>query len=442
MSNPHTQQPGLSRAWYAVAVLSLAAVMSYIDRSILGMFVEPIKQDLAISDVQISLLQGLSFAICYSLAGIPLARLADRHNRIRLIAGGILVWSLMTAACGMATSFPELFMARMGVGIGEAVLIPASVSLLPDLFPRRYLGRANAVFTVGAGLGTGLALVLGGALLGIIAPFDLTALGPRLDQPWRVIFLIVALPGLAIAALLLFTVAEPARTGSATVAPDMNWSALRAFGRDHRLALLTITTGFLLASMASAGLLAWMPTFFHRAHGVPLREIGPQLGVIVLVFGLSGNVAGGFLVDYLFARGLVDAPLRLAAGVAVLLAVFGVLATLMPDSGSALGMIAPIFFLGTVLIVLPPVTFQMIAPAPIRSQVYAIYQCIVVCLSLGLGPTLVAVLNGVLDPEQGDLRLALRASTVCLNAASALVMIAGAAAYRTSLSTAMADAPR
>ena len=125
MSNPQTQQPGLCRAWYAVAVLSLAAVMSYIDRSILGMFVEPIKQDLAISDVQISLLQGLSFAVCYSLAGIPLARLADRHNRIRLIAGGILVWSLMTAACGMATSFPEQFMARMGVGIGEAVLIPA-----------------------------------------------------------------------------------------------------------------------------------------------------------------------------------------------------------------------------------------------------------------------------------------------------------------------------
>lgn len=442
MSDPQTQQPGLSRAWYAVAVLSLAAVMSYIDRSILGMFVEPIKHNLAISDVQISLLQGLSFAVCYSLAGIPLARLADRHNRIRLIAGGILVWSLMTAACGMAGSFGELFVARMGVGIGEAVLIPASVSLLPDLFPRRYLGRANAVFTVGAGLGTGLALVLGGALLGIIAPFDLTALGPRLDQPWRVIFLIVALPGVLIATLLLLTVAEPARTGSAPVAPGMNWLALKVFGREHRRALLTLTIGFLLASMAFSGWLAWMPTFIHRAHGVPLSEVGPKLGLIVLVFGLSGNVVGGFLVDHLFARGLLDAPLRIAVGVSVLMAVFADLATRMADSDGALGMIAPLFFLGTVLVVLPPVSFQMIAPAPIRSQVFAIYQCIIVCVSLGFGPTLVALLNAALEAGQGDLRLALRTSTVCLTLASALVLIRGADAYRLSLSAAMADTAR
>ncbi|MFM7786077.1 MAG: MFS transporter, partial [Gammaproteobacteria bacterium] len=411
-------------------------------RSILGMFVEPIRRDLAISDLQISLLQGLSFALCYSLAGIPLARLADRHNRIRLIACGILVWSLMTAACGMAESFTELFVARMGVGIGEAVLIPATISLLPDIFPRRYLGRANAVFTVGAGLGTGLALVLGGALLGIIAPFDLTSLGPRLDQPWRVIFLIVALPGIVIAALLLLTVPEPARTGSTPIAAGMNWRALSAFGREHRRCLLTLTAGFLLASMAFSGWLAWMPTFIHRAYGMPLREIGPQLGVIVLVFGLSGNVAGGFLVDYLFARGLLDAPLRLAIGGSVLMAAFAVLATLMPDAGAALRMIAPFFFLGTLLVVLPPVSFQMIAPAPIRSQVYAIYQCIIVCVSLGSGPTLVALLNGALESGQGDLRLALRTSTVCLTLASALVLMAGAGAYRRSLSMAMAGASR
>jgi len=257
-----------------------------------------------------------------------------------------------------------------------------------------------------------------------------------------VIFLIVALPGIVIAALLLLTVTEPARTGSAPVAPGMNWSALKAFGREHRRSLLTMTIGFLLASMAFSGWLAWMPTFIHRAYGVPLREVGPQLGMIVLVFGLSGNVAGGFLVDHLLARGLVDAPLRLAAGVSVLMAVCAALATLMPDSGAALRMIAPLFFLGTVLVVLPPVSFQMITPAPIRSQVFAIYQCIVVCVSLGLGPTLVAMLNGALATGQGDLRLALRWTTACLTLASALVLISGAGAYRHSLSTAMADPAR
>lgn len=440
MNDPEPQAPGLYRAWYAVSVLSLAAVMSYIDRSILGMFIEPIRQEFGIGDVQISLLQGLSFAVCYSIAGIPLARLADRHNRIRLIACGILVWSLMTAACGIAANFAELFVARMGVGIGEAILLPATISLLPDLFPQRYLGRANAVFTVGAGLGTGLALVLGGALLGIIAPIDLTSLGPRLAQPWRLIFLIVALPGVLIAVLLLLTITEPARTGSAPVAPGMNWRVLKAFGSEHRRALCTITAGFLLASMAFSGWLAWMPTFIHRAYDVPLSEVGPQLGLIVLVFGLSGNVVGGFLVDHLFARGLLDAPLRLAVGVSVLMAVFAALATLMPDSDAALRMIAPLFFLGTVLVVLPPVSFQMIAPGPIRSQVFAIYQCIVVCVSLGLGPTLVAVLNAALEPGQGDLRLALRTSTVCLTLASALVLIRGADAYRHSLSLAL-EAP-
>jgi hypothetical protein len=203
-----------------------------------------------------------------------------------------------------------------------------------------------------------------------------------------------------------------------------------------------MTFGFLLSSMAFSGWLAWMPTFIHRTYGVPLSDIGPQLGVIVLVFGLSGNVAGGFLVDRLFARGLVDAPMRLAAGVSVLMALFATLATLMPDFGSALHMIAPLFFLGTLLVVLPPVSFQMIAPAPIRSQVYAIFQCIIVCVSLGFGPMLVALLNGAFEPGQGDLRLALRWSTTCLTLASALVLISGAGAYRHSLSTATADHAR
>ena len=211
-------QPSLGYAWYVVGVLALASMLGYVDRTILNLLVEPIKADLGIDDFQISLLQGMAFDVFYALAGIPLARWADRHDRCRLIAIGVALWSAMTVCCGLATNFWQLFLARAGVGIGEAALVPATFSLLADLFPRPLLARANSVFLLGAAVGAGAALLAGAHLLALLhgTQVDVPVFG-RLDD-WQVTFVAVGLPGLLLSLLLFVSVREPARRNRQAVA--------------------------------------------------------------------------------------------------------------------------------------------------------------------------------------------------------------------------------
>jgi MFS family permease len=203
LSHP-TPWPSPLRAWYAVAVLVLAFVFSFIDRIVIALLVEPIKADLGISDFDIGLLQGFAFAIFYALLGIPIGRLSDRISRRGIIATGIAVWSLMTAACGLARSFFGLFLARVGVGVGEATLSPAAYSMISDYFPREKLGRALGVYQSGAMLGAGIAFLVGGAAVQLLSAYDgqvLPVLGPV--RMWQLAFFAVGLPGLLIALLML-----------------------------------------------------------------------------------------------------------------------------------------------------------------------------------------------------------------------------------------------
>ena len=156
----HEDYPNQIYAWYVVSVLTVAYIFSFIDRQILNLLVEPIQQDLNLSDTQISLLQGMAFALFYTLMGIPIARLADVANRRTIIATGVFLWSLMTALCGLTKTFWQLFAARIGVGVGEAALSPPSYSLFSDYFPPGKVTRAIAVFTGGSFLGAGLAYII------------------------------------------------------------------------------------------------------------------------------------------------------------------------------------------------------------------------------------------------------------------------------------------
>ncbi|MBI3427463.1 MAG: MFS transporter [Acidobacteria bacterium] len=152
----------LRYAWYVALVLMLCNTLSFIDRQILGLLVDPIKQDLRVSDTQMGLLQGLAFGIFYTLLGMPMGRIVDRGNRRQLVAAGIFCWSLMTAACALARGFGTLFAARMGVGVGEATLSPSAFSLLSDYFPKERLATALSIFSMGVFFGSGLALIVGG----------------------------------------------------------------------------------------------------------------------------------------------------------------------------------------------------------------------------------------------------------------------------------------
>jgi len=153
------------QGWYLVVTLLIFYIFSFIDRQIISLLVEPIKRDLQVSDTQIGLLQGFAFAIFYTFFGIPIGRLADRINRKKIIAVGVVIWSLMAALCGLARNFTQLFLARIGVGVGEAALSPAAYSMITDAFPRQKLGRAFSFYNMGIPIGSGIALLVGGLVV-------------------------------------------------------------------------------------------------------------------------------------------------------------------------------------------------------------------------------------------------------------------------------------
>ena len=197
--------------WYVVIVLMLAQTFSFIDRMIMGLLVQPIRTAFDISDTQFSLLAGFAFAVFYAVMGIPLARIADAHSRRGLIAAGIALWSVMTALCGLAKSYWWLFLARVGVGVGEAALSPAAYSLINDYFSKASLARALSVYTIGITLGSGLAYMVGGQVIAwaeSVGEVDFGMLG--FLEGWQLTFLMVGVPGLLVAGLM-FTIKEPAR---------------------------------------------------------------------------------------------------------------------------------------------------------------------------------------------------------------------------------------
>src|SRR5690606_31508962 len=204
-------------AWYAVVILVIAFVFSFIDRIIIAMLVDPLKQDLGLSDTQLGILQGLAFAVFYAVVGLPIGRWADRYSRRMIIASGIFLWSIMTAVCGLARNFWELFLARVGVGVGEAALSPAAYSMIADYFPKEKLGRAVGVYQAGAFFGAGLSFLVGGLIIQAVAKAgDISLPLVGAVRPWQVVFFVVGLPGVLVA-LLMFTVREPARRGQLAV---------------------------------------------------------------------------------------------------------------------------------------------------------------------------------------------------------------------------------
>ena len=200
--------------WYVVLVCMLAYIFSFVDRQILALMIEPIKRDLGLSDTQFSLLHGLAFSLFYAFMGIPIALLADRYSRPRIIAIGVAFWSLATAVCGLSRNFAQMFLARIGVGVGEAALSPATYSMLSDMFPRDRLGRAVGVYSIGSFIGGGLAFLIGGYVINLLKRVDTVVL-PLLGalRPWQVTFFVVGLPGLLVALLILLTVRDPGRRG-------------------------------------------------------------------------------------------------------------------------------------------------------------------------------------------------------------------------------------
>ncbi|MEP6766004.1 MAG: MFS transporter [Gemmatimonadaceae bacterium] len=250
----------VKHAWYAVAVLTIANVSGFIDRQILSYLVVPMKRDLGVSDTQISLLMGLGFVVFYSVLGIPIGRMVDRGSRRVVTAVGVALWSLMTTLTGFTRTFTQLMLARIGVGVGEATLNPASVSIIADLFPRRLLGVAMSVYMTGTFLGSGVGY-FGGALLvhtaDAIGTITLPIAGTI--HAWQSVFFIVGLPGFLIA-LLCLTMREPARQGPGGEA-DIPFSEVLAYMGQHSRTIGTLTFGFAASAAVNYGIGGWMDHF-------------------------------------------------------------------------------------------------------------------------------------------------------------------------------------
>lgn len=308
------------RAWYAVGILLLATVVGYVDRLVMAFLVDPVKRSLALTDTQAGALNGLAFAAFFVIMGIPMGRLVDTRSRKAVLSACIVVWSAMTAACGAAWSYVTLFLARMGVGAGEAALNPAAVSMISDMFPRDRVAKPIGVFTLGIYIGGGLAILLGGQLIQLFSAMGSVSLGPWQDiEGWRLVFVATGVPGLLVAALLYFTVREPARGGGmpaadASAGAAASLAAVFAYLRSNARLYTLLFGGFMAFGFYLYGVLGWYPTFLMRTYGLAPADVSWSYGGIFLAAGIGGALLVGPGTRLLQRRGHLDAPVLLCLG--------------------------------------------------------------------------------------------------------------------------------
>jgi MFS family permease len=384
---------GTGKAWLVVALCMLAYVLSFVDRQILALMIEPIRADLALSDLEFGLLGGLAFALFYGVLGIPIASLADKRSRPAIIAIGIAVWSLTTAACGFARSFVQLFLNRMLVGAGEAALSPATYSLLADLFPKDRLGRAIAVYSTGSFVGAGAAFLAGGAVIGWVkAHHALLPLALQGFATWQIVFMIVGAPGLPLALLIWLVVGEPRRTATAAEAPPALSGVLRFLIAERRV-LLTNILGFSFTAAAMYALLNWTPAYLIRAHGFDAPRAGLWLGIGVATACTAGVLASGWLVDFFARRGRGDSSFLTgiigAAGTGVSILALPFAPTL---GASMVPLLLSLFFMAFPM---PPSTvlIQRACPPRMRSRMAAIFLFSNSLIGIAGGSAAVGALN-------------------------------------------------
>lgn len=432
MSNNNNGYPSSLSAWITVTILMVAYVLSFIDRQILNLLVGPIRRDLMISDTQMSLLMGLSFALFYTICGIPLGRLADTKSRRGLIAIGVLFWSAATAACGMAKLYWQFLICRIGVGVGEAALSPAAYSLIADSFPPQRRATAMAVYGMGVYLGSGIAFLLGGLVIQFASAqgdVHLPVFGEV--RPWQLIFLILGAAGVLFT-LLMLAVREPARRGvGAGVAVPL--ADVGRYIRSNRRTVLCHNLGFAGLAFAGYGSAAWIPTFYIRTYGWDAGQVGIVYGSIVAVFGCLGIVFGGRLADWLAKHGRSDANMRVGLYAAIGALPFVLAFPLMGDAFWSCVLMAPTVFFLSMPFGVAPAAIQEIMPNSMRGQASALYLFVITLIGLGLGPTAVALVTDFVFADDNALRYSLLIVTGIAVSASVVLLWRGLHPYRESL---------
>ncbi len=392
------------RSWAILLLLMFAMIFALVDRSAIALLTEPMEADLKLSDGQLGSLNGLAFGLFYGVMGLPMGVLADRWSRKGTILLGIGAWSVATAACGLARSFSQLLMARIWVGAGEAGLVPASYSLIHDLFPKNQLARAMSIFSMGGTLGSGCALFVVGLTYGHFqAAGSLVLPGLPALLPWQATFLAIALPGplFLIPIVLIRFPRAPRRKALATTGENLREKpSSSAF-----YALLFIAMSGIL--MVSLTLLAWVPAVAQREFGMSAAAVGTLYGAIVLITPPIALAVGGILADALQARRITSAHVGLICAVAIALLPLTLFLSVAHGRTIFFVDVALIHLIGTLPVGVAPALIQLRTPASSRASISALYVLIANLASFALGPFLV----GVLSDRMGSLHASL--TTVC-----------------------------
>jgi len=373
---------------YVLGVLFVVYVFNFIDRQVMSVFIGPIKEEFGATDTQMGLLVGFAFALLYTVAGIPIARWADRGNRRTIIAIGLAVWSAMTVASGLARNFIQLAVARVLVGIGEAAGSPPSHSLIADYFSLDRRATALAIYTAGAFVGSAVAYLFGGYL--------------REYFDWRTAFIVLGAPGLLIALVVRFTVREPPRGMSdhrVTTEPDNSTLKEALAFLVNSPSWVYLMAGFSLVSITNYAVLMWGFEFFGRVHEMSPITIGNWMGFIVGVGGSVGTIFGGRLVDWLAA----NSSRALRVPVLVTLAGFplGIYSLLTESQSLALWCFAPFYLLLNVYIPAMYSNNQNLARLRMRATAAAVMLFLVNIVGAGVGPLIVGALSDFFAPAYG-----------------------------------------
>lgn len=409
----------LSGAGRTVALLCLLYAFSAVDRLILSLLVAPIKAELLVSDTQIGILFGLSFALLYTVAGLPLARIADRGHRKRLVVAGVIFWSASTMLSAFSWDYTTLVICRAGVAIGEAVLTPAAISMIADLYPRERRGTPTALFVA-----TGTVFGLSAAAIGGLAFALAAALSPYAGgmAPWRLTLVLVGAPGILAGVAFAVLVSEPPRGEMSTAGPESSPHLAQ-----HWTFYVPLFAAVGASVMISYALIGWVPALLGRRYGVEPATAGYIFGVLGIVAGGAGTLGTPWLADRITRRtgrdGLLPVGIVLSAVAlpAVLAAMF---ATALPVFVGALA-VALAALPGITL--LPSLIVQQVTPATLRGQTMALYLLIANLMGLGCGPALAGLLSDTVFRDAGGMAVALAAlGTGALLLSIALLLLARA----------------
>lgn len=420
-----SQTPGeLTRtplsAWWMLFILFLLYGLSYVDRIVITMLVVPIKADLHLSDVQMSLILGPAFAVFYALFGLPMGIAADRYSKRLVIFGGVTLWSLAAMGTGLARTFPALFGARMGVGVGEAALSPAAYTLLADHFPKTRLTLAMSIYQTGLKIGSAAAFSIGAGAITLTAAagsISLPVVGTL--HPWQQVLILTGAPGVLLA-LLVFTFPER-RPKAAAGAVQPEKGAFKAFLIAEKRMLLLLALGFAMVMTAQYSLQSWMPTYLTRHFGLTPKDYGPGLSLIGLVAAFS-MIAKGWFVDWLYARGMKDAHLRFYSWLVMISVPLAAGVFFIPDPAIFLMVYGALQVIAIQFVVFMASTLQLFVPQNVRGTMSGAFLAVVTIIGSSIGPLMTAVLTDHVFRDENMLGASLTVTTTASLALSLLFL--------------------